>query len=435
MFGLKPSAKHVRRAGILALILAAIAAPLGASAWQGADWTSGLRWSDGREVQWRATRALGCDGSNVELRLINNATSSGDVNLKDITFQCARPSTFVAPSRTIGAITPGGTFSAPVINCACAEKGGVKELMSVAIDVLRGDNSESYANGCSYKGGYASGERDGRGVYSCPDGYRYEGNYISGEINGAGTEKLATGEVYVGAFVNGERNGLGRMTYIDGSSYEGDYIRGKREGTGTQTFKDGSVYVGEWKGDRRNGDGAYTTGDKLWTYDGNWLNDRRSGDGKLAANDGSYTYIGAFADDRRTGQATATFSDGRVFRGTFINDQQQGPGELTFKDGRKITGQFLDHRPNGAAVEVGNVATIDGTWIAGALQGKAVVQYQTGERFEGQYVNGKRNGLGVDTRRDGSKEECRWVEDTRQPQCTRITADGKRIEYRSNGRN
>ena len=48
---------------------------------------------------------------------------------------------------------------------------------------------------------------------------------------------------------------------------------------------------------------------------------------------------------------------------------------------------------------------------------------------------GLEEGLGVDTRRDGSKEECRWVEDTRQPQCTRITPDGKRIEYRSNGRN
>ena len=411
MSGLHVRAKHIRRAGILAIILAALAAPLAASAWQGQEWTTGLRWSDGREVQWRATRALGCDGSNVELRLLNNSTASGDVNLKDITFQCTRPSTFVAPSRTIGAIAPGGTYSTPVINCACAEKGGVKELMSVAIDIVRGENSETYANGCSYKGGYASGERDGRGVYACPDGYRYEGNYTTGEINGTGKEKLATGEVYEGAFVNGERHGLGRMTYIDGSTYEGDYVRGKREGAGTQTFKDGSVYVGEWKGDRRNGEGVYTTGDKVWTYDGAWLNDRRSGQGKLSSNDGSYTYIGAFADDRRTGQATATFGDGRVFRGMFANDQQAGPGELTFKDGRKITGQFLDHRPNGAAVEVGSVATIDGTWVEGALQGRAVVQYATGERFEGQYVNGKRNGVGTDTRLDGSKEECGWIDD------------------------
>jgi len=429
--------RHVRRAGILAFIIAAIAAPLAlsASAWQGPEWSTGLRWSDGREVQWRATRALGCDGSNVELRLINNATSSGELNLKDITFQCLRSSTYVAPSRAIGMVAPGGTYSAPVINCACAEKGGVKELVSVAVDILRGENSETYTNGCSYTGGTASGQRNGRGVYTCPDGYRYEGAYVAGEISGTGKEKLASGEVYEGAFVSGERNGAGRMTYADGSIYEGDYVRGKREGSGTQKFKDGSTYVGEWKGDRRNGVGTYTTADQQWTYDGGWLNDKRSGDGKLSSNDGSYAYIGKFADDRRTGQATATFGDGRVFRGTFVNDQQQGPGELTFKDGRKITGQFLDHRPHGVAVEVSNIATIDGTWIEGALQGKATVQYSTGERFEGAYVNSKRNGLGVTVRKDGSKEECRWVEDVQQQPCTRVTPDGKRIEYRSGSGN
>ena len=87
MSALQLRTKHVRRAGIFALILTAIAVPLalGASAWQGAQWNTGLRWSDGQEVHWRATRALGCDGSNVELRLVNNATSSGELGLKDIT--------------------------------------------------------------------------------------------------------------------------------------------------------------------------------------------------------------------------------------------------------------------------------------------------------------------------------------------------------------
>ena len=105
MSGPAPRAKHARRAGIFALILAAIAAPLalsgvmGASAWQGQEWTTGQSWSDGREVQWRATRALGCDGSNVEMRLINNTSSSGEVGLKDITFQCARSTPFDAPAR------------------------------------------------------------------------------------------------------------------------------------------------------------------------------------------------------------------------------------------------------------------------------------------------------------------------------------------------
>jgi hypothetical protein len=64
-----------------------------------------------------------------------------------------------------------------------------------------------------------------------------------------------------------------------------------------------------------------------------------------------------------------------------------------------------------------------------------VISYATGDRFEGTFTAGKRNGVGLDTRRDGSREECRWIDDVRQPACTRITADGKRIEYRSPTRN
>jgi hypothetical protein len=58
------------------------------------------------------------------------------------------------------------------------------------------------------------------------------------------------------------------------------------------------------------------------------------------------------------------------------------------------------------------------------------VTYATGERFEGMYVNNKRNGAGVDFRTDGSKEECRWIEDVRQSPCTRVTPNGKRIEFK-----
>ncbi len=198
MSGPTSRAKRVRRAGLFALIVAAIAAPLAltsvmtATAWQGQEWTTGQRWSDGREVQWRATRALGCDGSNVEMRLVNNTTSSGEIGLKDITFQCTRSAPFDAPARTIGAVAPGGTYSAPVINCACAERGGVKALVSVSLEILRGEGTQTYANGCSYTGGTAAGQREGRGVYACPDGYRYEGNYVAGEINGTGTEKMSS---------------------------------------------------------------------------------------------------------------------------------------------------------------------------------------------------------------------------------------------------
>ncbi|CAN0408029.1 unnamed protein product, partial [Phaeothamnion confervicola] len=38
---------------------------------------------------------------------------------------------------------------------------------------------------------------------------------------------------------------------------------------------------------------------------------------------------------------------------------------------------------------------------------------------------------GIDTRRDGSREECQWVNDAKQGRCNEVTKDGKRIEYRS----
>jgi hypothetical protein len=193
MSGSERRAKLVRRAGIVAVfgVIASAAAALGASAWQGQEWNTNMRWSDGREVHWRATPALGCDGSNVELRLVNNSGTSGEANLKDITFSCKRPSTYVAPPRSLGTVAPGGTYSAPVLNCACPEKGGVKELLSVSIDFVRnGDGAETFANGCSYRGAFASGQINGRGVYTCPDGYRYEGNYTSGVINGQARKRL-----------------------------------------------------------------------------------------------------------------------------------------------------------------------------------------------------------------------------------------------------
>ncbi len=430
-----------RRAAPLALLCLVVLAPftLRAVAQQVADWTSALRWSDGKEVQWRSTAAPGCDGSNVELRLVNNSNSSGTGKLANITFACKRGGQQVGPERTLASVAPGGTYSSETLNCACAEKGGVKDLLSVELSFTRnGEGAETLANGCSYTGNYINGQRNGKGVYSCPDGYRYEGNYTADQIDGQGAETLPGGQKYAGAFVNGERHGAGRMTYTDSSVYEGNFVRNLRDGTGTQKFRDGSTYIGEWKGDRRNGQGSYTTGDQQWTYDGGWLNDMRSGDGRLLSTDGAYTYLGPFVNDKRTGQGIANFGDGRVFRGAFVNDKQVGPGELTFKDGRKVTGDFNDHRPHGHAVETGGVATFDGQWVDGMLQGKAVVVYATGERFDGLYARGQRNGLGVETRKDGSKEECQWIADIRQQPCTQITKDGKRIEFRSNkpkGRN
>ncbi len=422
-----------RRVAFVALAGVIVGLPLAASAWQGPDWNASLRWTDGREVQWRATPALGCDGANVELRLVNNSQTSGFATMKDITFTCARGTApFVVPERSVGQIAPGGAYAVSPIACACAEKGGVKDLMSVGIDIVRqGASAETLANGCTYTGNFVSGQRHGKGLYACPSGYIYEGSYTMGLINGHGSETLPTGERYEGDFVNGVRQGKGRLVLPDGSTYEGAYVAGKREGSGTQTFTDGSVYVGEWKNDHRTGQGVYTYDQQRWTYDGAWVNDKRQGDGRLSRIDGSYSYIGPFVNDQRHGQATTTFGDGRIFRGAFVNDVQKGAGELTFKDGRKITGQFLDHVPNGQAVEFSNQGTLNGVWTNGMLSGMVTVTYADGTHFEGLFANGKRNGKGTDFLKDGSKQECTWVNDVRQPLCTRVTPDGKRIEYRT----
>ena len=62
------------RRTLMALAAAAgLAFPLAAIAWQGPGWNSGLRWTDGREVQWRVSPAPGWDGSNVELGVLNNS--------------------------------------------------------------------------------------------------------------------------------------------------------------------------------------------------------------------------------------------------------------------------------------------------------------------------------------------------------------------------
>jgi hypothetical protein len=432
----------MRKAGprvfaLLALLIGAAAAPfaLTALAQQEAPWTSSSRWPDGKEVQWRASSAPGCDGSNVELRMLNNSSASGSARLKSATFACRRGGQDKGLERIFGLVAPGSAAVAPALTCACAEKGGVKEVLEVDVEFLRdGQGTEVVGNGCTFTGNYLNGQRSGPGVYACADGYRYDGAWSLGQQTGFAKETLVTGEIYEGQFIDGDRTGQGRMTYRDGSTYEGDFLKGLRHGVGTARFKDGSEYVGEWKDDKRVGHGTYISADKAWTFDGEWQNNFRNGPGKLTYANGSYTYEGAFRNDMLDGQGTARFGDGREFRGLYVNNQQAGPGVLTFPDGRRITGDFRDHRPNGQAVETGPSATFDGQWLDGVLNGKVVATFSTGQRYEGMYANGKRHGMGIETQADGTREECNWINDVRQTPCNKITADGKRIEYRQQGR-
>ena len=122
MWGSMTVSTLVRRTLMALAAAAGLACPLAAIAWQGPGWNSGLRWTDGREVQWRAASAPGCDGSNVELRLLNNSSATGLATMKEITFTCARGSApSITPERLIGQISPGGAYAVSPISCACAE--------------------------------------------------------------------------------------------------------------------------------------------------------------------------------------------------------------------------------------------------------------------------------------------------------------------------
>lgn len=183
------------RATALLVLGLSIQLALTALAQQGPEWSSSLRWPDGKEVQWRSSSAPGCDGSNVELRLVNNSSSSGSARMKSVTFACRRAGEDSGAERLLGVAAPGSAVSAPAFTCACAEKGGVKDVLAVDLEFMRdGEGTEAVGNGCTYTGNYLGGQRSGRGVYACSNGYRYEGSWSLGAQTGIATETLASGK-------------------------------------------------------------------------------------------------------------------------------------------------------------------------------------------------------------------------------------------------
>jgi hypothetical protein len=186
------------------MFVAPVALPVAAQ--QLSDWASAVNWGDGKEMQWKATPSPGCDGSNVDIRLVNNSRLSGVATMKSVTFSCRRGGQYVGAGRDLGIVAAGSTAIAPTMQCACAEKGGVKDLADVDLDFkLEGQGEDIIANGCSYKGSFANGKRSGQGVYSCQTGYRLEGFYLDDKPNGPGKETLPNGQIYEGDFVAGVR--------------------------------------------------------------------------------------------------------------------------------------------------------------------------------------------------------------------------------------
>lgn len=105
--------------------------------------------------------------------------------------------------------------------------------------------------------------------FTFPDGSWYYGQVQSGKIyHGLGAYHNASDQsIYVGGFAGGEKDGRGRFLWYAGRNaggkYEGEYKKGKRDGTGTETYPDGRVYLGEFKAGKKHGKGIVSECDGL----------------------------------------------------------------------------------------------------------------------------------------------------------------------------
>ncbi len=154
----------------------------------------------------------------------------------------------------------------------------------------------TWPDGCTYKGQWKDGKRNGQGRMTYASGNVYEGEWQDDCRSGHGVFKWTEGHVYEGEWQNDNRHGRGRMTYASGDVYEGEWLNGNRHGQGRMTYASGNVYEGEWQDDCRSGYGTFR-----WTeghiYEGEWQNDKRHGYGKMTYADGTIQE-GFWKDDR-----------------------------------------------------------------------------------------------------------------------------------------
>ncbi len=96
-----------------------------------------------------------------------------------------------------------------------------------------GQVSETLADGATFKGHKAKGQRQGFGVYCYPQG----------------DNRLK----YEGAWSNNLKHGQGVLHYRDGSRYEGQWANGVRQGHGTSISASGAITQAVWVGDKQHG--------------------------------------------------------------------------------------------------------------------------------------------------------------------------------------
>jgi serine/threonine protein kinase len=161
------------------------------------------------------------------------------------------------------------------------------------------ENSErlSYANGASYVGQTASGQRQGLGVADLEDGERQAGEWKNDALDGLGTVRFGDGSRYEGQWRNGQSTGLGVLEKPGVARVEGNLVAGKLEGPGVRRLmgETSLVQSADWHGDSLDGPGVETrpNGEK---YEGQFRAGKRHGFGQVT--DGDKVISGRWQDGK-----------------------------------------------------------------------------------------------------------------------------------------
>ena len=298
----------------------------------------------------------------------------------------------------------------------------------VAQNVRSGHGKQSYADGSSYDGAWALDKRFGIGTLTKPNGDTlngqwddsvligngtftsadgqvvYKGQWANGNKNGKGLQKWPSGDTYDGDWRDDKKHGNGTYLWADGPTYVGDFRDGKRHGNGTFTWADGRTYVGDWGDDKMHGKGTQTWADGR-TYVGDWRNGQKHGKGTFTTGDGSSTYVGDWHNGKMHGKGTETWADGRMYVGDWRDLEMHGKGTFTWADGRTYVGDWrngLRHGSGEMTSVLPNVSTTvtKGLWKEGKVNGFGILSVQNSDgcitdQYEGMFKHSKYDGHGI----------------------------------------
>jgi len=119
----------------------------------------------------------------------------------------------------------------------------------IAGDCKNGEGTMQYKTGI-YKGTWAKGLRDGKGVYTWNNG-----------------------DVYTGQWSKDKRHGYGEYVWHDGSKYHGNYSYGIRSGFGIYYYTNGTRYEGTWQNNLKHGIANYYNKQSV-NYGGKYVNNK-----------------------------------------------------------------------------------------------------------------------------------------------------------------